>query len=151
MRISPFLATLSLFAAPAAAQSAPPETAPTRESIQLPPELTDPATADKLAGAVQQLSRALLDLKVGGIQAALEGREPTKAERGLTVRDLARRDDPDIDRHIQQRLAEARPQVERGIKALNEALPRVTRDLESAHEAFERAIANMPDPNYPKR
>lgn len=151
MRISPLLATLSLCATPAIAQSSEPGAPPAHETIQLPPEFTDPATADKLAGAVQQLSRALLDMKVGAIQSALEGRKPAPAERNLTIRDLARRDDPDIDRHIQQRIAEAKPRLEQAIKALNEALPQVTQDLDSAHRALERAIANMPDPNYPNR
>jgi hypothetical protein len=151
MRVSPLLASLSLFSAPAIAQSAPPGAPLVHEPIQLPPELADPATADKLAGAAEQLSRALLDMKVGGIQSALEGRRPTPAERNLTVRDLARRDDPNIDRHIQQQIAQAKPRLEQAIRALNEALPEVTQDLDSAHKALERAIANMPDPNYPNR
>lgn len=151
MRSSPLLVILSACAAPALAQSAAPGAPPAREAIHLPPELADPATADKLAGAVQQLSQALLDMKVGGMQAALEGRKASPAEHNLTVRDLARRDDPNIDKHIQQRIAEAKPKLEQAIKALNEALPEVTQDLDSAHKALERAIVNMPDPNYPKR
>ena len=151
MRISPLLATLSLFSAPAIAQSAPPGAPPVHEPIQLPPELADPATAAKLAGAAEQLSRALLDMKVGGIQSALEGRRPTPAERNLTIRDLARRDDPNIDRHIQQQIADAKPKLEQAIRALNETLPEITQDLDRAHKALQRAIANMPDPNYPNR
>jgi uncharacterized protein involved in exopolysaccharide biosynthesis len=113
--------------------------------------LADPATADRLADSIQALSKALLDMKVGGVQAALEGRKATSAEKNLTVRDLARRDDPDLDRHLQQKIAEARPMIEQSMRAMNEALPAIQQNLAEAQKSLERAIANMPDPNYPKR
>ena len=50
--------------------------------------------ADRLDRALQALSKALLDLPVGEVEAAIEGREPTAAERKLTVRELERRNDP---------------------------------------------------------
>jgi hypothetical protein len=142
------LVPLALCAAPALAQPAPPAEP---EAIQLPPQLADPATADRLADTVQSLSDALLDLKVGGMQAALEGRKATPAERNRTVRDLARRDDPDIDRHLDERIAQAKPVIEQSIRAMNEALPEITESLAAARRSLERAIANMPDPNYPRR
>jgi len=145
MRISLILLPLSLCAAPALAQPAPPPT------IQLPPELTDPATADRLADAMQSLSQALLDMRVGNIKAAVEGRRATPAERRMTVRDLARRNDPDFDRRLDQQIAAARPRIEQGIRAMNQALPEVTDDLQRAQAAIERALANLPDPNYPRR
>ena len=145
MRISLILLPLCLCAAPALAQPAPPPT------IQLPPELTDPATADRLADAMQSLSQALLDMRVGNIKAAVEGRRATPAERRMTVRDLARRNDPDFDRRLDQQIAAARPRIEQGIRAMNQALPEVTDDLQRAQAAIERALANLPDPNYPRR
>ncbi|HLO18993.1 MAG TPA: hypothetical protein VK192_00675 [Sphingomicrobium sp.] len=148
MRPSLALLPLSLCAAPALAQSSAPA-AP--KIMQLPPMLADPATADRLADSIQALSKALLDMKVGGVQAALEGRKATSAEKNLTVRDLARRDDPDLDRHLQQKIAEARPMIEQSMRAMNEALPAIQQNLAEAQKSLERAIANMPDPNYPKR
>ena len=145
MRISLILLQLSLCAAPALAQPVPPP------AIQLPPELTDPATADRLADAMQSLSQALLDMRVGNIKAAVEGRRATPAERRMTVRDLARRNDPDFDRRLDQQIAAARPRIEQGIRAMNQALPEVTDDLQRAQAAIERALANLPDPNYPRR
>ena len=142
------LLPLLFCAAPAVAQDVPPGPP---DAIQLPPELTDPRTADRLADAMQSLSNALLDMKVGGVQAALEGRRATPAERNVTVRDLARHDDPDFDRNIHEQIAAARPKIEQGIRAMNEALPEITRSLGEARKSIERAIANMPDPNYPKR
>jgi hypothetical protein len=100
---------------------------------------------------MESLSKALLDVKVGGVQAALEGRKATPAERNLTVRDLARRDDPDVDRHLQQRIADAKPMIEQTVRAMNEALPEIDRSLAEARQSLERAIANLPDPNYPRR
>src|SRR5690242_16105678 len=121
MRIALALLPLSLCATPALAQP-----------IQLPPELADPATADKLARSMQAVSKAMMDLKVGGIQAAIEGRNPTPSERNLTVGDLARRNDPQID----QQIAAAGPKIEQTLRALNQALPEVTADLQRAHQAL---------------
>ena len=69
----------------------------------------------------------------------------------MTVRDLARRDDPNFDRNLHQQIAAARPKIEQSIRAVNTALPEVTADLQRAQRSIERAIANMPDPNYPNR
>ena len=149
MRIRHVLLPLSLCAAPALAQPLPPPPPP--PLVQLPPELTDPATADRLTDAMQSLSEALLDMRVGNIKAAVEGRRATPAERRMTVRDLARRDDPDFDRHLHQQIAAARPKLQQGIRAMNQALPEVTEDLQRAQAAIARALANMPDPNYPRR
>ncbi|HET6535869.1 MAG TPA: hypothetical protein VFG41_06765 [Sphingomicrobium sp.] len=118
---------------------------------RLPPELTDPATAQRLTDAMQSLSTALLNLRVGEVAAALEGRPALPEERNLTVGDLARRDDPDFDRRIHERIASVGPTMQQSIKAMNKALPEITRDLKDARKSLERAIANMPDPNYPKR
>lgn len=151
MRPSLVLLSMSLFAAPALAQTAAPEPTADPRAIQLPPELVDPSNADRLADAMQSMSDALMDLKVGRLQAAIEGRKATPADKSLTIRDLARRNDPAFERRLQQQIAEARPKMERSLKALNEALPEVTEDLQRAQRSIERAIANLPDPNYPRR
>jgi len=147
MRASLILLPLTLCAAPALAQAAP----AAQDMIRVPPELTDPATADRLADAMQSLSQALLDMRVGNIQAALEGRRATPSERRMTVRDLARRNDPDFERHLNQQIATAKPRIERGIRAMNQALPEVNEDLQRARQSLERALSNLPDPNYPRR
>jgi len=149
MRTSLALLPLLVVAAPAVAQPLPPPPPPA--IMQLPPELTDPATADRLTDAMQSLSQALLDMRVGTIKAAIEGRRASPAERRMTVRDLARRDDPNFDRRLHQQIAAAKPKLQQGIRAMNQALPEVTEDLQRAQVAIERALANMPDPNYPRR
>ena len=141
MRKSLILLPLLLCATPALSQAAAPP----------PPQLADPAMADRLANAVQAVSDSLLDMRVGGLKAVAEGREVTPADKRLTVRDLARRDDPDFDRKLHQQIAETKPMVRQGMKALNESLPAVMQSLQQAQQSLERALANMPDPTYPKR
>jgi hypothetical protein len=141
MRKSLIFLPLLLTASPVLAQPAP----------QLPPQLTDPATAQKLGNAMQALSHVFLDMKVGDVEAALEGRQPTAVERNITVRDMARRDDPDFDRHFQQQMANVGPMVQQSMKALNQALPAMMKGLADAQKSLDRAVANLPDPTYPKR
>jgi hypothetical protein len=137
-----------LCATPALAQSPAPSSSP---SIQVPRALVDPATADKVANAVQSVSKAFLDLPVGEVQAAVEGRRPTPADKKLTMRDLGRREDPNFDRKFRQQIAQARTAIEQGMKAVSQALPAVMKALDDAGRAIDRAAANMPDPTYPKR
>ena len=133
------LVPLLLCASPAFAQQAP------------PPRVADPAVADRLANAAQAVSDALLNIPVGDLKAAAGGRRATPDEKRMTVRDLARRDDPDFDRKVQRQIAEARPMVRQGIKAVNESLPAVMQSLQQAQKSIERALANLPDPTYPQR
>jgi hypothetical protein len=151
MRRSFVLLALSLCAAPAVAQTTAPAARAGSQSIQLPPQLADPAIADRLADSMQSMSKTLMDLKIGRLQAVMEGREATPADRKLTIRDLARRDDPAFEKRLQQQIAQARPKIEQSIRVMNEALPEITEDLQRAQRSIERAIANMPDPNYPRR
>jgi hypothetical protein len=146
MRMMLALAPL-LIASPALAQ----QPAAPQPAIEAQRVLGDPAMADRLANMMQSLSRAVLDLPVGEVQAAVEGRKPTAADRKLTVRELGRRDDPNFERNLQRRMADAKPMIEASQKALAEALPAMIKSMEEAGKALERAAANMPDPTYPRR
>ena len=140
MRTTLILVPLLLGASPALAQSAPP---PQPQQVLLP----DPATVDRLANTMQALTKSFLDLPVGNVRAALEGRQPTSADRHRTVGTETGLNARDLD----ARIAATRPQIDQSIKAMNEALPEITRSLVEAQKSVERAIANMPDPNYPRR
>ena len=37
------------------------------------------------------------------------------------------------------------------MQALNRALPAMMQGLDEAQQAIDRAVANMPDPTYPRR
>jgi hypothetical protein len=135
MRISLLLIPLSLCAAPGIAQPLP-------DPPQVPP-----ATVDRAADAMQSLSKAFLDLPVGEVQAAVEGRKSTSADRHRTVASETGLS----ARELQQRIAAAKPQIEQSVEAINRALPEITQDLQRAQQSIQRALSNMPDPNYPRR
>ena len=146
MRYQLLLLPLGLIAAPVAAE--PPRQP---QKIEIPPQLSDPAMADRLTNMVQALSSAFLDLPAGQVQAAVEGRAPTAQEKKLTVRDLGRRDDPNFDRNLERQIAEAKPAIENGMKALARALPAMTKAMSEMADRLEQAAANMPRPDYPRR
>jgi hypothetical protein len=130
---------LLMIATPAAAQSRPQPV----QDIQR--ALNDPAMAERMTNVVQSLSNAMLDLPVGEVQAAVEGRTPTVADKRRTIRDL----EPDLD--VRREISQARPMIQQSMKALGEALPGIVQSLQQAQRSLERAAANMPDPTYPKR
>ncbi len=142
MRVALLALPLLLIGAPAMAQSAPQQ-----PPLQIPPELSDPRMAERLGQMSQVLGRALLNLPVGELEAIAQGRQPTAADRRRTIRDH----DPKLERDLQQQLARAQPMMEASMKALSTALPAMMQSLQQAGEALERATANLPSPNYPKR
>ena len=135
-----------LFAIPLLVFAAPAVAAPQQQEIQIPKELTDPEFVDRIAGMTEALSKALLDLPVGEIEAAAQGRPVTSADRGRTVREVGRISERDLERQI----AEARPRMRAAMQAFARALPAMTQALSEAAEQVERATANMPQPGYPR-
>jgi hypothetical protein len=133
---------LALGAAPVAAAPAP-----QHQQIEIPPELTDPQVIDRISGMTEALSKALLNMPVGEIEAAAEGRPVTDADRRRTVRDTSRISERDLE----QKLAEARPQIQAAMQALATSLPAMTRALSEMADQVERATANIPRPGYPRR
>jgi len=140
MRHFPLAIALACLASPAAAAPAP-------EDVRIPPELTDPKLAERLSKMSDAMTKALMDLPVGEIEAAAEGRPATDADRRRTVRDLTGPSAPDLERKI----AESGPRIRAAMKAFSDALPEMTEALSKAADAMERATANMPQPGYPRR
>jgi hypothetical protein len=132
---------LALAAAPAAAAPDP--------GRQLPPELSDPAIADKLGNMLGPLMRAMMDMPLGEMEAAIAGREPTPADKSRRVRDAV--GGPDAERKLQADLAAAGPQMRAMQKALVASLPALMGALSGMEKELEKATANLPDPTYPKR
>jgi hypothetical protein len=144
------LAPLALLASPAVAQSSAP--APKDSgAAEVTRALNDPATADKLSRVLQVISKAFLNLPVGEVEAALEGREPTAQERARTVLSEGREKDPNFDKNLQRQLANSKPIIEASMKALAASLPAMMKGLGEASKTLERAVENMPRPNYPKQ
>jgi hypothetical protein len=155
MRAFQLILPLALVASPALAQppapATPPAPAAPTETIVVPPELTDPAMADRLGGMMQALSKAFLNLPVGEIEAAAEGRPVTSADRGKTIRELGRKSDPNFERNLDRDLAVSRTTIHASMKAFATALPAMIKGLTDAGRALEQATANLPSPNYPRR
>ena len=151
MRLHLFVLPVALCAAPLAAQQpgAPGTRTPalSSEETQIPPELSDPRLVGRLVDAMKVLSKAFLELPVGEAEAALEGRPTTDADKRRTVRSETRMS----ERELQQKLDESRPMMEASMKALVAALPAMMKGLAEAGKELERATANMPRPDYPKR
>lgn len=135
---------LLLSANPAFAQEAPP-------AFQLPRELTDPEAQMRLAIKLQQMSNALLNVRVGEMRAALEGRDASPRERNETVGDIVRRKDPNFDRDVAREVATVGPKIQHSVQALSRTLPRVMQDVADAQRSIDRAVSNLPDPTYPQR
>lgn len=145
MRFALIALPFTAIAAPALAQQAPPPAAP--EVIQLPPELTDPKWADRLTDAMVAMSKVFLELPVGEVEAAIEGRQPTAADKRRTVRSETKMS----ERELRQQIEEARPAMQAGMKAMSAALPAIMKGMSEAQREMERAMANVPRPDYPKR
>jgi hypothetical protein len=104
--------------------------------------MTDPQFIQRLMDMSDALSKAFLDLRVGEIEAAAEGRQPTAEDRNRTVGQVVRISPQELDRQI----AEARPQVEAATQAFVRELPKITRSLSKAAKALQQAADNMPRP-----
>ncbi|MCF2515774.1 hypothetical protein LVY65_11975 [Sphingomonas sp. G124] len=116
---------------------------------QLPPELSDPAMADKLGRMAGVLTKSLMDLPVGELEAAVQGRPATAADKAKRVRDSI--GGPEAEQRVQAEVAQSGRQMQAMSKALVASLPAIMAALDQAEKQLERATANLPDPTYPKR
>ena len=137
------LIALPLLLTPVPAIAAPPA------APQIPPELSDPAMADKLTRMLGPLTKALMDMPVGEFEAAAQGREPTAADRTKRVRDEI--GGPEGQRQLEAGIAAAGPKMQAMQKALVASLPSLLAAFDGVEKQLERATANIPDPTYPKR
>ena len=149
MRALAALIPLALVAAPAVAAE------PQRDSeFAMPPELTDPAMAQTLGKMLGALTKVMMDMPVGELQAAVQGREATAADKARTVRDLTGRD-PDFERKVESQVALAMPRMQASMKAMAKSLPAMAKAMEKMaddmEDSLDRATANLPQPGYPKR
>jgi hypothetical protein len=143
------LLLLGTSAVPAmAAQPQPvPVPPPPPPAAVLPPEIADGRMFDQLGTMVGALSRALLNMPVGEIEAAIENRPVTRADRQRTVRSVTGTSEKEIEAEVES----SKEAVKAGGQALVRALPVVVEALNKAGEELERATANLPQPGYPRR
>jgi hypothetical protein len=105
--------------------------------------------ADRLGKMMGALTRALMDMPVGELEAAAQGREPTTADRVRRVRDHI--GGPEAEREVEAKVVASGRQLQAMTQALVASLPAIMASLEGIERDLERATANLPDPTYPKR
>ena len=141
---------LALAASPALAQTAPPPApapAAQKGEFAIPPEMNDPRMTDRLVDAMKVMSKAFLELPIGEVEAALNGRPATAADRGRTVRSETHMS----EQQLQQQIEQARPMMQASMRALMSALPAIMKGMTAAAGEMEKATANIPQPGYPRR
>jgi hypothetical protein len=131
-----------LIAAPAAA--APATDADLGEVTRI---LNDPRMADQMTSIARAMSKAMLDMPIGEVEAAVQGRAATPADKRRTVGTETGMSEQQLDAQI----AAAQPAIRSSMKAMSTAIPAMMNAMTGIAEQMERAIANMPDPTYPKR
>ena len=116
---------------------------------QMPRELADPAMADKLGRVMGAVTKAFMDMPVGEVQAAVEGRPVTPQDRARRVRDTV--GNPYVEQQVEAEAAQAGRQAQVAGQAMMRALPGIMASLEGVQRDIERAVSNIPDPTYPRR
>ena len=139
MRLPLIFAAL-LAASPAAAQNAAPVP-------PLPPEVASGQIVDQLQPVLRALSRAVLNLPVGELEAAVENRPVTSRDRSKTVKDATGMSERELDREI----AASTGTLKAGTQAVARSWPVISRALDQVGQELDRAVANLPSPAYPKR
>lgn len=140
---------LALLTLPLMLAASPVVAAPKPAAPQLPPELSDPAMADKLGRVAGVLTKSLMDMPIGEVEAAIEGRPATPADKAKRVRDEI--GGPEAEQRVAANVAASGRQMQAMTKALVASLPSILKSLEGVEKELERAVANIPDPTYPKR
>jgi len=115
----------------------------------LPPVLTDPAMADQLGRVAGAVTRSLMNLPVGELEAAIEGRPATRADRARTVRDSI--GDPYVEQRIASQAAASGRTIQAASEAIANSLPAILQAIDGATADIERVVGNLPDPTYPRR
>ena len=145
-------ALLILAAAAAAPVTAAPPPAPYAEApIAMPRELTDPAMVDRLGRTMGAMAHAMMNMPVGEMQAAIEGRPATPADRNRRVRDVAGPDGRAMADKVASNSAATGRAIQAAGRAMIGALPAILQAVRGAEAEIERATSNLPDPTYPRR
>jgi hypothetical protein len=129
--------------APRPGEAAPADVAAAQKALR------DPATADTMTRIGGALTRAIMNMPIGEIEAAVEGRAPTGADRQRTVGDSV--GGPGEADRIERQVAASGAQVQAMGSALANALPGMLAAAGKMKDELEKATANLPDPTYPRR
>jgi phage-related tail protein len=143
MRVAYLGLALAALVTPAVADAAPAH----EETARIQRELTDPIWADRLTDAMLAMSRALMNMPVGEVEAAVEGRQPTAADKRRTVQSETGLS----EQQLRGQIEDSRASMRAGMEAVAAALPAIMKGVSDARRELEKASANVPRPDYPKR
>jgi len=142
-------AALGAFSAPAFAQPYEPgEPVPYQEEFEEEFEgedafVLDPAEIGRMAGVMDRMVGALMNLPIGGIAEAVDPLGRSGIGRGDTLRDVAGREDPFVEERIRAGIQGAT----RGLGAMSQAMqrmmPALRRSLDEISRSFEDAMAEV--------
>ena len=104
--------------------------------------------ADRMTDAMVAMSKAFLNLPIGEVEAAVEGRP---VDFGRQAPDDPKRNQTCPSATCARRSRRRRPAMQAGMRAVSAALPAMMKGLSDAQRELERATANMPRPDYPRR
>lgn len=111
--------------------------------------IANPALPNQLGDVAAAVTRAVMAMPVGEIEAAVEGRTANPGDRRRTVGDKLGGNG--MDRAIGRQVAQQTGKLQHSAKAMARALPAIERALADALAQIDRATANLPDPTYPYR
>ena len=143
------IAPLALLAAPVAAAEPQDD-----RDFEIPSALTDPAMAETLGRMLGAMTKVMMDMPVGEMQAAVEGREPTAADKNRTLRDMTGRD-LNFERNVERQVAEAVPRMQASMRAMagpvawnmtgrsNSRIPRMSATAKPASSASMAMLSSM--------
>lgn len=147
-------ASVVAIAGPAAAQQqpipqAPRSVDPRDEAIvrSLPDQREIEAMGDRAAGVVD----AIMDVPVGPLREAIEGRPLSRRERNETLGDAARKDDPYFSERMRDQIAVASVAVGVLAEQMVVMTPVLRQTLEDASRRIEDAARGMPPRDYDRR
>lgn len=113
--------------------------------------LADPALPEQLGRVAAAMTRAVMTMPVGDVQAAVDGRPATERDRRRTLGNTVVRGDADLDQSIERQVSHSTAKLQRSARAMAAALPAIERALSEATSQIDRATANLPYPSYPRR
>ena len=97
------------------------------------------------------MAHAVMNIPVGEMQAAIEGRPVTRADRNRRVGDVAGPDGRAMADHVAGNGAATGRAMQAAGRAMIGALPAILLAVRGAESEIERATSNLPDPTYPRR
>jgi len=103
----------------------------------------DPAEIARMAGVMDRMLGAIMNLPIGGIAEAVDPLGRSGIGRGDTLRDVAGREDPFVEQRIRAGIQGATSGLGAISKALTRMMPALRRSLDEVSRSFEDAMAEV--------